>query len=83
MTLFDLVNGTTVQGAFIELKVFDDKREEKKTVSFEDVDDLMCEDIREYENMEVLFIYSYAYNRYLANGTAVPLSVMVIEVEED
>jgi len=79
MTLYDLINATTVQGNAVELKVFKDG-EETSSASFTYVDDLSSEDIEQYEDMRVLYIYAYTYTKYYPNSTK-ECACLVIELE--
>lgn len=81
MTLDDLLNSITIQGTFVEIKVFEDG-EEKETEWFDYVDDLQSEDIDKYRDMKVNYIYSYGFTRYYPNSTK-ECACLVIEVEKE
>ena len=82
MTLYELVNATVVQSECVEIKVFDKERNEIKTECFYNVDELSTEDIDEYEDMEIIYIYSEGYVRYYPNSTK-NCACLVIEVEKE
>ena len=83
MTLYDLVNATTIQGEFIEIRVYEeDGTDEVKSQDYQYVDDLAYEDIDEYEDMEIRFIYSSAFVRYYPHGTR-NCSELIIELEKE
>ena len=82
MKLYDLMNATTIQGEFVEIKVFDEERNEIKSECFTCVDDLSNERVDEYEDMEIIYIYSEAFVRYYPHTTK-NCSSLVIEVESE
>ena len=82
MILYDLVNRMTIQGAFVEIKVYNAAGEETESECFEDVDDLSVFDIEKYWDMEVKYIYTESITRYYPNCSK-PCANLVIEVAED
>lgn len=78
MTLYDLMNSVTVQGAFVEIVTVSENGEEIGTESFEDVDDLQY-NYPEAEDMTVKYIYPRAFTRYYPSGAAT-CACLVVEV---
>ena len=56
MTLYDLVNSMTIQGN-IELAVFDSEGAEKERHFIRNTDDLCYDDISDYEDLKVTFMF--------------------------
>ena len=83
MTLYDLVNATTVCGSFIEIRVFDEAGNQLKSEWFEHVDDLSGEDIDEYEDLRINYIFSEGFVRYYPNSTKNCAMTVIELLKED
>lgn len=57
MTLYELMNGLTLQGN-IEIKVFDEADNEKETRCFRDMGDLIGAPTDDLEDLEVTYMYA-------------------------
>lgn len=82
MTLYDLINATTICGSFVEIRVFDENDNQLEAEWFESVDDLSCEDIDKYEDMKIRYIFSESFVRYYPNSTK-NCSMLVIELSKE
>ena len=80
MKLYDLVNNVTVQSN-IELRVFNEDGEQKDTFFFNYCEDLSSQDIEEYEDYEVTYIYAETFvEKHWTHDKTRPL--LVVEVQE-